>query len=490
MKIKFKKVFVFLLVVIISVIPIPCSNVKAEMNKNTDGINGNRISLNESNLFLELDQSQMLIVTFHPKASANSTDLVWTSSDLNVVSVHNGIVYAKGLGTAYVYANHDNSIAFCKITVIRYNPVKAVQIKNYIGYTGTDLEVVKKAEEVIDNNIMAGMRDEEKMKAIHRYLLNNCEFYNLDLHNTKQSYYGLVGTLLEKTAISQGYAYTFKYFMDILGISTRISERKSFMWNQVYLYERWYAINIPIDELSYRNTELYFDPEHSNVPDNQFSDMVIQEEVNYEYILSEYGKGTYGGNEAAVLSYLANKTSQNVTEYTVILDPNYSFSKQFQLENNDKITEQVHGKDYYIPNNLPYIKNTKSIYVSSLNTRPDGTGISYPNNFVKGIKENLYLYCIWDVQIDPMIKVNITGGKGSLNGYWEKLSGCKNYELRYATNSSMQKAVTKKVNGLKAKISGLKHKTTYYVQVRGYIKDDNGKIIYGKWSVKDKVITK
>jgi hypothetical protein len=52
----------------------------------------------------------------------------------------------------------------------------------------------------------------------------------------------------------------------------------------------------------------------------------------------------------------------------------------------------------------------------------------------------------------------------------------------------MKNATTKKVTGQKTSISGLRKKETYYVQVRGYIKDDRGNITYGKWSTKKKVI--
>jgi hypothetical protein len=466
---------------------VPYTNVMAETNNSTKV---KKISLNKSNFFLELDQSSELTVAFNPINSEKQAVVVWTSTDSKVVTVDNGTVHAKGLGTAYVYASCGKTIAFCKVTVVRYNPVRAAQNKNYIGYSGTDLEVVTKAVDIIEKNIKAGMSDEEKIKAIHGYLLGNCDFYNLGLHNAKKSYYGLVGTLLDKTAVSQGYAYTFKYFMDILGIQTRIVEHKSFMWNQISLYGRWYAICIPIDELSYRNTELHFDPEHSNMVDDRFPDLVILNEVNFEYILSDNDKDTYSGNEAAISDYSAKKTSTTVQNYTVILNLNFPYSKQYTLVNSDNITELVQDKDYYIPNNLPYIKNNNSIYVSSLNTRPDGTGVSYPNNFVKGVEENLYLYCIWDAQIEQVTKLNITGGKGSINGYWEKVSGCKDYELRYSTSSSMKNAIIKKISGQKVKISELKQKTTHYVQIRGYIKGDNGKIIYGNWSMKEKVVTK
>jgi len=49
--------------------------------------------------------------------------------------------------------------------------------------------------------------------------------------------------------------------------------------------------------------------------------------------------------------------------------------------------------------------------------------------------------------------------------------------------------VIKSVSGQQIQVAGLKNKTNYYVQVRGYIKDDKGNIIYGKWSTRKTVKT-
>jgi hypothetical protein len=105
---------------------------------------------------------------------------------------------------------------------------------------------------------------------------------------------------------------------------------------------------------------------------------------------------------------------------------------------------------------------------------------------VYGVKENMYLYCIWNVDV-PQAKLTLTGSKGGFISEWNQVIGCKNYKLRYSTDSSMKSDATKKVTGQKAAITGLKKKATYYVQVRGYVKDDKGNVTYGKWSTVKKV---
>ena len=66
------------------------------------------------------------------------------------------------------------------------------------------------------------------------------------------------------------------------------------------------------------------------------------------------------------------------------------------------------------------------------------------------------------------------------------------YQIRYSTSSKMTSAKTKTVKGYKytsKKVTRLKAKTKYYVQVRTY-KTVSGKKYYSGWSSKKSVVTK
>ena len=66
------------------------------------------------------------------------------------------------------------------------------------------------------------------------------------------------------------------------------------------------------------------------------------------------------------------------------------------------------------------------------------------------------------------------------------------YQVRYSLKSSMASSKTKTVKGYattSTKITNLKSKKTYYVQVRTY-KTVNGKTYYSPWSAKKSVKTK
>ena len=92
----------------------------------------------------------------------------------------------------------------------------------------------------------------------------------------------------------------------------------------------------------------------------------------------------------------------------------------------------------------------------------------------------------------------VSKAKKAFNVKWKKQSGkmsksrIKGYQVRYSTSSNMAQAKIKNVKGYKktsAKITKLKSKKKYYVQVRTYMKV-NGKTYYSTWSKTKSVKTK
>lgn len=81
--------------------------------------------------------------------------------------------------------------------------------------------------------------------------------------------------------------------------------------------------------------------------------------------------------------------------------------------------------------------------------------------------------------------------KTSVRTNWKKVSGASGYQVRYSTKATMAGSKTKTFahkSWKRAKVSGLKAGTTYYVQVRSY-KKSNGSRCYGTWSKASKVTT-
>ncbi|MBQ7739809.1 MAG: InlB B-repeat-containing protein [Eubacterium sp.] len=85
----------------------------------------------------------------------------------------------------------------------------------------------------------------------------------------------------------------------------------------------------------------------------------------------------------------------------------------------------------------------------------------------------------------------VTKAKKAFSAKWVKINGIDGYQIRYSLESNMKssKTVNVKKSVTSKKVSKLKAKKTYYVQIRAY-KTINGKKIYSSWSAKKKVTTK
>ncbi|MCQ2496359.1 MAG: Ig-like domain-containing protein [Lachnospiraceae bacterium] len=78
----------------------------------------------------------------------------------------------------------------------------------------------------------------------------------------------------------------------------------------------------------------------------------------------------------------------------------------------------------------------------------------------------------------------LTAAKKALTVTWKKVAGVKGYEIRYSLKKNMASSKTvdiKKASTVKKKISKLKAKKTYYVQIRTYVMNGKTKV-YSDWS--------
>lgn len=88
---------------------------------------------------------------------------------------------------------------------------------------------------------------------------------------------------------------------------------------------------------------------------------------------------------------------------------------------------------------------------------------------------------------------SITGKNGGFTVKWEKMNGKLGYQIRYATRSDFSNAATIYAGGGNATsktVTGRARKTKYYVQVRSYVKQSNGKYKFDSWSPAKTVTTK
>ncbi len=124
-------------------------------------------------------------------------------------------------------------------------------------------ESYNQAIKILDRFITNDMTDEEKILAIHDYLVYHVE-YDYELYNnyldgnstSESSSFELTGVFLEKVAVCDGYSKAFMLMCGIEGInavyvrgtSSRDGKVVMHAWNKVKLNDEWYNVDVTLDK--------------------------------------------------------------------------------------------------------------------------------------------------------------------------------------------------------------------------------------------------
>lgn len=110
--------------------------------------------------------------------------------------------------------------------------------------------------EQIRNQILQNKRSSTygNIKMVHDYLIDNIEY---DTTVSKSNIYNIYGALVSHEAVCEGYARSFKYLMDSLGIPTTLvigqatnsdGRTENHAWNYVQIGDDWYAVDTTWDD--------------------------------------------------------------------------------------------------------------------------------------------------------------------------------------------------------------------------------------------------
>lgn len=132
--------------------------------------------------------------------------------------------------------------------------------KNYLhsGFNSeTDVDVAISKIENIRNSLInkiSNNNDYTKIKQVHDTLVNSLEY---DSTLNKNNAHNIYGALIQKSVVCEGYAKSFKYILDSLGIENILvsgtatnssNETESHMWNYVKLNGDWYGVDVTWDD--------------------------------------------------------------------------------------------------------------------------------------------------------------------------------------------------------------------------------------------------
>lgn len=110
--------------------------------------------------------------------------------------------------------------------------------------------------EQVRNNILQNKKTKtyDNIKMVHDYLIENTEY---DTTISKSNIYNIYGAMVNGEAVCEGYARSFKYLMDILGIPCTLvigkgtnseGRTENHAWNYVQIGDDWYALDATWDD--------------------------------------------------------------------------------------------------------------------------------------------------------------------------------------------------------------------------------------------------
>ena len=141
----------------------------------------------------------------------------------------------------------------------------------------------------------------QKAKAVHDWLVNNCT-YDLNAPNLRSAY----GALVDNRAVCQGYSFAFMTAMNKLGIPCVYvgQETANHGWNQVKLNEKWYNVDVTMDDPAPSN-KYYF------LKSDEW--MVKNHSLVKDYAVSTWYPASQGASDKTYDSYLAQNWQKQAT---------------------------------------------------------------------------------------------------------------------------------------------------------------------------------
>lgn len=123
------------------------------------------------------------------------------------------------------------------------------------------LQMKEEVESAIDE-VLAWVPDQasdmQKAKAVHDWLVRNCSYdlsVTVETAASKPNAFDEYGSLVQRTAVCQGYALAFATCMDRLGIECdvvtedgKVNTNDSHIWNRVKIDGYWYNIDVTADD--------------------------------------------------------------------------------------------------------------------------------------------------------------------------------------------------------------------------------------------------
>lgn len=137
-----------------------------------------------------------------------------------------------------------------KSILTSYSEDGEVTLKMQRLYTDEEIRMVNdKIDEIMNDILSDDMGIEDKILAIHDYIINNTK-YDEDalLDKSKYKSYSSYGALIEGYATCNGYADAMALFLDRLGVLNYRVISDTHVWNAVYINNQWLHLDLTWDD--------------------------------------------------------------------------------------------------------------------------------------------------------------------------------------------------------------------------------------------------
>ncbi len=190
------------------------------------------------NIFFTVINSGMDKFTFYcPKSYKNCL------TDINYIS-NNQVLLSNINNYVHIYNSFQN-------IETEFDSLGKIDVTVNHTYTNKQISKIEKAANtILKNNITADMETDNKIKAIHDYIVNNTKYDRDRSDNKIKQYHSdtAYGPLIEHYAICGGYADSMKLFLDKMGIDNYKIASENHIWNLVRVNDEWLHLDLTWDD--------------------------------------------------------------------------------------------------------------------------------------------------------------------------------------------------------------------------------------------------
>lgn len=227
-----------------------------------------------TNQFTPTNKQELLNI-FYTVLNAGMTDFTFYCHDgytdciKDVDSISNNRILLSSINN-FVHPYN----TFQDIETTRYESSGKVNIKiNYTYDQETIQKIEEKVNEVIKEKITAEMSTEDKIKAVHDYIIENTKYDSekSDKSISKYQSSSAYGPLFEGYGLCSGYADAMRIFLSKLGIQSIKVSSENHIWNLVHINDEWLHLDLTWDDPVLDNGKEIIDYEYYLVTNEELS---------------------------------------------------------------------------------------------------------------------------------------------------------------------------------------------------------------------------